>query len=112
MDEVRITATVARVLRAFLEDAGIPRYGLEIMEVTGLSSGTLYPILGRLEKAGWLKSQWEDISTTSAGRPARRFYTIVPAAARQARFELTELARQVQPPAQRPHRLRTLRGEA
>lgn len=48
-------------------------YGLEIMERTGLSAGTVYPILRRLEAHGWLASSREDEESAHAeGRPARR----------------------------------------
>ena len=43
---------MAKVLAAFLEEPGDDRYGLDLMRVTGLPSGTLYPILVRLERAG------------------------------------------------------------
>lgn len=42
MEEVRITATVGKVLRVFLDDVTAPRYGFELMQRTGLASGTLY----------------------------------------------------------------------
>ncbi|NED57544.1 PadR family transcriptional regulator, partial [Micromonospora aurantiaca] len=43
--QVRITTTVAKVLRIFLEDVDERRYGFELMRQAGLASGTLYPIL-------------------------------------------------------------------
>jgi DNA-binding PadR family transcriptional regulator len=99
MEEVRITATVGRVLRTFLDDVSAPRYGFELMQRTGLASGTLYPILARLEAAGWLTSHLEDIDPTIERRPARRFYRINRAAAAVAQDELTELSKQLQPPS-------------
>lgn len=98
MEEVRITATVGKVLRVFLDDVTSPRYGFELMQRTGLASGTLYPILARLEAAGWLTSQPEDIDPAAERRPARRFYRITEAAAAIARDELIELSRQLRPP--------------
>ncbi|MER7367053.1 PadR family transcriptional regulator [Nonomuraea wenchangensis] len=38
--------------------------------------GTVYPILERLEQAGWITGQWEP--GTPQARPARRLYTITP----------------------------------
>ena len=35
-------------------------YGFDIMDATGLPSGTVYPILSKLEDCGFLKSRWED----------------------------------------------------
>ena len=98
MEEVRITATVGKVLRVFLDDVAEPRYGYELMQRTRLASGTLYPILARLEAAGWLTSHLEDIDPTTENRPARRFYRITAAAVEMARDELIELSRQLQPP--------------
>ncbi len=51
------------------------RYGFEIMEKTGLASGTVYPILGRLTESGFVTSRWERYdSARSARRPARKYY--------------------------------------
>jgi hypothetical protein len=46
--DVRVTAGVAKVLAAFLEDPAADRYGLDLMKATDMPSGTLYPILARL----------------------------------------------------------------
>jgi PadR family transcriptional regulator, regulatory protein PadR len=97
--------TVARVLRAFLEDTARPRYGFELMRLTGLPSGTLYPILARLESAGWLTSMREDIDAAAARRPTRRMYLIDADAAQAARAELAELSNQLRPPSTIPSSL-------
>lgn len=70
----RLTYNTALVLLAL--DGG-HRYGFEIMELTGLPSGTVYPILRRLEAAGWLASDWEeDDEARAQGRPRRRYYVL------------------------------------
>jgi len=52
-------------------------YGFEIMNVTGLPSGTVYPILSKLEDTGLVKSRWEDSRIAKREkRPARRSYEI------------------------------------
>jgi PadR family transcriptional regulator, regulatory protein PadR len=52
-------------------------FGLEVMEATGLPSGTVYPALRRLERDGFVESQWEsDESAAQGQRPARRYYEI------------------------------------
>lgn len=51
-----------------------PPWGYRLCEETGLGSGTVYPILERLEKVGWIEAHWENVQ--SYGRPRRRFYTI------------------------------------
>lgn len=49
-------------------------YGLEIAALTGLKSGSLYPILSRLSERGWLEGQW--LEPASPGRPPRHAYRI------------------------------------
>ena len=57
-----------------LVNAGAERAGSQIVQETGLSSGTLYPILIRLEEAGWLESRWEGTAPQELRRPRRRLY--------------------------------------
>jgi DNA-binding PadR family transcriptional regulator len=64
------------VLRAMLEHPTDEMYGLEICAAAGLPSGTIHPILARLEKASWLESRWEDIDPREWGRPRRRYYRL------------------------------------
>jgi PadR family transcriptional regulator len=72
----RMTLPTQLVLRALLEDPGEERYGLEIGDAAGLPSGTIHPILARLERLGWLESRWEDVEPREVGRPARRYYRL------------------------------------
>ena len=52
-------------------------YGFDVMEVTGLPSGTVYPALRRLEQQELIKSSWETERTAFAEqRPARKYYTL------------------------------------
>lgn len=88
---VRITVPVAKVLAALLADPGAECYGLDLMKVTGLPSGTLYPVLHRLQSAGWLDAHWEAIDPAAEGRPARRYYRLTPEGAVAARRALAEL---------------------
>jgi PadR family transcriptional regulator, regulatory protein PadR len=56
------------------------RYGFDIMAVTGLASGTVYPALRRLEDAGFVISKWERASVAQAAqRPPRKYYEITKA---------------------------------
>jgi PadR family transcriptional regulator PadR len=58
------------------------RFGFDVMETTGLTSGTVYPTLDRLEHLGLLKSRWEDEKAAHAeGRPARRYFRLTAAGA-------------------------------
>jgi DNA-binding PadR family transcriptional regulator len=86
----QITRETERVLAAFLRYPTKPRYGLEIAREAGLATGTLYPILARLEAAGWLESEWEDIDPVLAGRRARRYYRLTAEGARVARQAIDE----------------------
>src|SRR3954452_16469189 len=73
-DEVQLTLPLVRVLAVMLDHPLQAYYGLELMKRTGLKSGTLYPILARLERAGWFTSEWERDGTP--GRPPRKFYRL------------------------------------
>ena len=56
------------------------RYGFDIMDVTGLPSGTVYPALRRLEQAGLVVSKWEDEDTARKDqRPTRKYYELTSA---------------------------------
>lgn len=95
VEKLRITPSVADVLAALLAEPEAQRYGMELMAETGQPSGTLYPILVRLEKAGWVETAWEDIDPHAAGRPARRYYTLTADGAEAARTALTDLYRKL-----------------
>ena len=70
----RLSHQTLRVLRAVLEQPKEGLAGSDICKQTQLLSGTLYPILMRLERSGWLKSKWEQVDPRDAGRPRRRLY--------------------------------------
>jgi PadR family transcriptional regulator len=94
---VALTITTVRVLNAFIEQPTDKHYGLELMRRTGLKSGTLYPVLARLERMGWLRSSAEDIDPVDAGRPARRYYEITPDGLEGARLAKAEMFAQLAP---------------
>lgn len=73
-----MTIPTQLVLRALLTDPTRELYGVEIGNAAGLPSGTVHPILARLEAVGWLESRWEDIDPRIEGRPARRYYRLSP----------------------------------
>lgn len=69
-----MSPATAAVLRAVAEGT---TYGFDVMDATGLASGTVYPILSRLEKRGLLESRWEDPEVERpGGRPPRRYYAV------------------------------------
>ncbi|MEV0002966.1 PadR family transcriptional regulator [Micromonospora sp. NPDC050980] len=79
------------MLSALLAEPDAPRYGLDLMRLTGLPSGTLYPVLHRLRSAAWLAADWEDVDPVAAGRPARRYYRLTGEGIRAARLALAEV---------------------
>jgi PadR family transcriptional regulator PadR len=72
MSPIRLTQATALILQALATGR---RHGFQIMEVSGLPSGTVYPVLRRLERELAVESEWEAAETASAaGRRARRVY--------------------------------------
>ena len=70
----RLSITAVSVLQAI---ANGYQYGFDVIDQTGLPSGTVYPALSRLERDGFVKSAWEDEQQAhSDGRPARRYYKL------------------------------------
>ncbi len=90
MGSPRMTKPTQFVLRALLADPEAELYGLEIGETAGLASGTVHPILARLEGVGWVTSRWEDIDPAVVGRPARRYYRLTGDGAVAARDALAK----------------------
>ena len=85
---IAITYGSAAILHAV---AAGSRFGFDIMQATGLTSGTVYPALERLETAGYLTSTWEDAADAhAAGRPARRYFTLTAAGAIALRAALAK----------------------
>src|SRR5690348_16610770 len=100
----RMTIPTQLVLEVLLADPARELYGVEIGEQAGLRSGTVHPILARLEGVGWLQSRWEDIDPRTEGRPPRRYYGLtadgVPAAqSALARAHRPSPARRLRPQA-------------
>ena len=85
----RMTIPTQLVLRALLENPAQEMYGLEICAAAGLPTGTIHPILARLENEfSWLVSRWENIRPEEAGRPRRRYYRLTKDGAERARIAL------------------------
>lgn len=77
-----------KVLARLLQDPTAEWYGFDLIDQTKIKSGTLYPILIRLEKAGWLASHLENVDPHVVGRPPRRLYVLTGEGERLARAEL------------------------
>lgn len=86
MAPIRLTETTALVLLAI--SRGV-RHGFDILDATGLQSGTVYPILRRLEDAGMVRSRWEGVHLArTEGRPPRRYYELTGAGSHALREAL------------------------
>lgn len=82
--DVRMSLQTLRVLEAFLENPAGELAGADVQKLGRLASGTLYPILLRLESAGWFVSRWEQVDPAGVGRPRRRLYRLTPTGLRRA----------------------------
>ncbi len=82
--DVRMSLQTLRVLEAFLENPTGELAGADVQKLGRLASGTLYPILLRLESGGWFVSRWENVDPASVGRPRRRLYRLTPTGLRRA----------------------------
>ena len=90
-----MTAPLERVLVAFLADPAEPRYGYDLMKAARLPSGTLYPLLSRLERDKLVVSAWE--TPQQEGQRPRKYYRLTGEGIRVARLELAQVS------ARRPH---------
>ena len=94
MTPMRLTHATSLILRAM---AAGHRHGFEIMEASGLPSGTVYPALRRMEAWAHVTSEWEEEERARGeGRPRRRLYTLTEtgrALAAEAGERLGEAAR-------------------
>jgi len=88
---VRMSGPTLRVLKLFLDDPRRAVAGSEISKTTKVGSGTLYPLLIRLEGAGWLSSSWEAIDPAVERRPRRRYYSITALGQNEANRAFAEL---------------------
>jgi PadR family transcriptional regulator, regulatory protein PadR len=73
--KLRLSPQTLLVLDAFLVQAEDWKYGYELSRITGLKSGTLYPILMRMAERKLLETQWE---AGEPGKPPRHMYRFTP----------------------------------
>jgi DNA-binding PadR family transcriptional regulator len=83
---IRFSRQTLTVLEALLVHPSDWHHGYAIARQTGIPSGTLYPILMRLEKLKWLETRWE--ATAPQGRPPRHLYRLSANGRQWAREEL------------------------
>jgi PadR family transcriptional regulator, regulatory protein PadR len=101
---VKLTGPLERVLRVFVADVSARRYGYDLMKAARLPSGTLYPMLARLEDQGLVSSEWEGHRDDAGGRPPRKYYQLTGEGARVARLELAQAATAARPAEPAPRR--------
>jgi PadR family transcriptional regulator, regulatory protein PadR len=77
------------VFQAFLDTPGDESYGFELSKATGLPSGTIYPILRRLEDDDLIKSRWSEVKTNTQRRQ-RRYYRLTAEGRRAAQAATVE----------------------
>ncbi|MQY04156.1 PadR family transcriptional regulator [Actinomadura macrotermitis] len=76
MAPIRMTTSTIKVLEVLMDaDSGddMSVYGLDVVRKSSLGTGTVYPILSRLERIGWIRSHWDDSDTPGA---RRKFYAL------------------------------------
>jgi DNA-binding PadR family transcriptional regulator len=88
----RLSHQTLLVLHLFLQQPNKEFAGAGILKQTTMSSGTVYPILSRLEKASWLRSKWENVDPSIAGRPRKRLYRLTSLGHKKTRAALTKLS--------------------
>lgn len=92
-----MTLQTLQVLQVLLGRPAAEHYGLKIAQETGLPTGSIYPILARLEAAGWLTSDFEKIDESAEGRRRRRHYELTDDGAAKAQVAITNAQRQFSP---------------
>jgi DNA-binding PadR family transcriptional regulator len=97
-EALRLSYQGLLILRAFLDRPRKELCGADLLKITNLSSGTLYPILLRFERYSLLESEWEDAVPEEAGRPRRRLYRITPHGAQTARQLLANVTQPLSKP--------------
>ena len=91
---MKLTGPLERVLRVLTADPSAQHYGYDLMRAAGLPSGTLYPMLARLQQEGLVQSEWEAQREDAGGRPPRRYYRLTAEGVRVARLELAHASAQ------------------
>lgn len=81
-----MTTPTRAILAVLLDNPTEDLWGLRIMGLAKLQSGTVYPILARLEERGWIEGHWEDKQPD--GRPRRRYWKLTTWGAWRAREAL------------------------
>lgn len=73
---IKLSIPMLKVLKLFLEQPEKPLFGFQIVNKIHINQSTVYPLLIKLETAGYLKAYWEKLDPTILDRPRRRYYQI------------------------------------
>jgi len=73
VERLNLTYASAVILEALAQRK---TYGFQIVDGTGLPSGTVYPALRRMESAGLIESAWDHKGAEASGGPARKYYRL------------------------------------
>ena len=85
----RVTAAILDVLQVLLASPGGGCHGFAIAKEVKRPTGSVYPILARFERLGWVESHWES-EQPEHGRPRRRLYRLTPEGLLAARAVVKE----------------------
>jgi PadR family transcriptional regulator, regulatory protein PadR len=77
MSRLRALSPQAKAVVAVLAGTSEWHHGYDLMAQAGVKSGTLYPLLMRLEAQGLLQARW--VESPQPGRPPRHVYQLTPA---------------------------------
>ncbi len=87
-DGLTLTRTAAEILAVLVDRAAQDQHSGDLSVATGLSAGTVYPVLARLEALQWVDSAWEQAAVHQQGWPRRRLYRLNPYGLAMARGAL------------------------
>jgi len=81
------TKNAARILEKFCNDPTAEIHGFKLIEELNLKSGSVYPLLTRWERMGWVESRWEESDRPG---PRKRLYRLTAAGVPAAREFLAQ----------------------
>jgi DNA-binding PadR family transcriptional regulator len=89
--DINLSLLCLRVLGCFIDTDREETAGSDIMREIGIASGSLYPMLAKLEQSGWLRGRLEPGAPREKGRPNKRLYKLT----RDGRREVKRVANQL-----------------
>ena len=96
MAQRKLSPQTLAVLKYMLDHPKVEVFGLELIDALGQPAGTIYPILKRLEKSGWIEGDWESMDKKDKGRRRRRYYKLTKEGKSDGKKQLKEGIRELQ----------------